>query len=271
MTATREVYDRIRSFWDKDPCGSTHVSPERGTKEFFLAIDRYFKTLYPYLDEFLDAKNLTGKRVMEIGLGSGYTLRQIAQNAKVAYGLDLSLETLRLNQSRAKHFGLDTHFIHASATKLPLPDECLDVVVSIGCIHHIPDIEQAIDEICRVLRPGGIFKGMVYNKNSYRYHVSIPLARRFSARWRGKTQGQCVNEMYDGSGNPYGTVYSKKEMMQLLSGFTQIQFQVQNFSGHDVIPKVGDLIPRRFWLETLGKVAGLDLYFSAVKPGLKGL
>lgn len=265
MTETREVYDRIRKFWDKDPCGSTHVSPERGTKEFFLAIDRYFNNFYPYLDRFLDTKNLVGKRVMEIGLGSGYTLHQLAQSAYVTYGLDLSFETLRLNKARASHFGLEIQFLHASTIRLPLQDQSLDVVVSIGCIHHIPDVQQAIDEIHRVLRPGGVFKGMVYNRNSYRYHVSIPLARRFLTRWRGRTQEECVNEMYDGIGNPYGTVYSKKQLKQLLVGFDEIQFQVENFSGHDLIPKVGNLIPRRLWLETLGKVAGLDLYFTATK------
>lgn len=266
MSPTSELYDRIRRFWDREPCGTAHVSLDRGSKEFFVALDIYFKRIYPYLDEFVDAGHFAGKRVMEIGLGSGYTLQQLAKNAKETYGLDVSEETIRLNQARATHFGLDIKFIHASATQIPLPDQCLDYVLSIGCIHHVPDIDKAVGEIYRILKPGGVFKGMVYNKNSYRYHVSIPLARWLTPRWRGKTREQCVNEMYDGSGNPYGTVYSKKEMARLLSQFSRITFRVQNFSGHDVIPKIGDLIPRTLWLKTIGRILGLDLYFSAVKP-----
>ena len=77
-----------------------------------------------------------------------------------------------------------------------------------------------------------------------------------------------VNEG-DGSGNSKGDVFSKEELTRLLSRFSKIQFQIRNFSGHDVIPKIGDLIPRSLWIKTIGKVAGLDLYFSAVKPGSK--
>jgi ubiquinone/menaquinone biosynthesis C-methylase UbiE len=271
MTTAADLYGHIRRFWDKDPCGTTHVSLERGTREFFLSIDRYFKDVYPYLDDFVDAGALTGKRVMEIGLGSGYTLQQLATRASTTYGLDVSEETIRLNQARAKHFGLNLQFIHASATSIPLPDDCLDLVLSIGCIHHIPDIQLAVDEIHRVLRPGGVFKGMVYYRHSYRYQVAIPLARRLSPRWRGKTREQCVNEMYDGIGNPYGTVYSKQEVRQLLSRFAQIQFQIKNFSGHDVIPWIGDLVPMSFLIKTIGKIAGLDLFFSAVKPDVNAL
>ncbi|MGQ0811528.1 MAG: methyltransferase domain-containing protein [Nitrospiraceae bacterium] len=265
MTVQTELYDRIRRFWDQQPCSTTHVSLPQGTMEYFLALDRYFSTIYPYLSPFLDAKAMGAKRVMEVGLGSGYTLQRIAEHAGETYALDLSLETLKLNKARATHFSLNIKFIHASATELPLPDKSMDLVVSIGCLHHIPDIQRAVDEIYRVLRPGGVLKGMVYNRNSYRYRVSIPLARRWSSRWSGKSSDQCVSEMYDGDDNPYGTVYSKHQMSQILRRFGRVNFEVQNFSGHDVIPKIGNLVPRQFWISTLGKIVGLDLYFTATK------
>ncbi|MBL8671809.1 MAG: class I SAM-dependent methyltransferase [Alphaproteobacteria bacterium] len=261
-----DIYARTRAFWDAKPCSSGHVAPAPGTRAFFAEIDRLCADLYPYLPGFIDAPGMGGKRVLEIGIGAGYALQLIARHAAHALGIDLSGETLRLNARRAALQGLDIGLIQASVTALPLADASVDEVVSIGCIHHVPDVRLAIDEIHRVLRPGGTFKGMVYNRNSWRYRVTIPLARRLSARWRGKTARDCVNEMYDGPGNPYGEVYSKAQMRDLLRRFDRPAFAVRNFSGSDAIPRFGHRVPRNLWLATFGRLAGLDLYFTAAKP-----
>ena len=261
------VYSRIRDFWNRNPCGSSHISSPIGSRDYFLECDAYFRDAYPYLRAFLDLDSLKGRTVMEIGLGSGYTLQLISQVAGRCVGLDLSEGTLRLNVRRKEFFGLNVAFVHASATDIPLADASLDAVVTIGCLHHIPDIGRAIAEIRRVLKPGGVLKGMVYNRNSWRVMVFIPLARRFHPRFRGKSWQECVNAMYDGSGNPYGMVYSRKEVSRLLRGFEDVRFRVENFLGEEVVPRLGASIPRPFWLATIGKVLGLDLYFTARKEG----
>ena len=69
--------------------------------------------------------------------------------------------------------------------------------------------------------------------------------------------------MYDGSGNPYGTVYSKSDVAKLFHNFQILDFHTQNFVGEEMLPVYGDRIPRNVWLKTLGKIAGLDLYFTA--------
>ena len=104
---------------------------------------------------------------------------------------------------------------------------------------------------------------MVYYRNSYRYKVYIPLVRRLSRRWQGKDRQACVNEMYDGSGNPYGTVFSKKEVRALFKEFNNLRFYNQNFVGEELLPRFGRRIPRDAWLKTFGRIAGLDLYFCA--------
>jgi ubiquinone/menaquinone biosynthesis C-methylase UbiE len=256
-------YNQIRSFWDSQPCGTTHIDLPPQSREYFIEFDKFFETYYPYYLPFLNLDEMRGQRVLEIGLGSGFSLHRIAEVAKEAYGLDLSGGTLDLNRARDRHFNLGLNLVQASATEIPLASNSLDVVVSVGCLHHIPDIAQAVDEIHRVLKPGGTFKGMVYNRHSYRYHVYIPLSRRFNAQWQGKTTQDCVNEMYDGSGNPYGTVYSKSDVAKLFHNFQILKFHTQNFVGEEMLPVYGDRIPRNVWLKTLGKIAGLDLYFTA--------
>lgn len=160
-------------------------------------------------------------------------------------GLEVSGGTLRLNQARKKLFGLEFNLVQASATNIPFADDTFDVVVSIGCLHHIPDIQQAVAEIYRVLKPGGILKGIVYNRNSYRFQVYIPIARRLSRCWRGKSWEACVNEMHDGLQNPYGMVYSKSELLALFNDFGEIKFTVENFVGEELLPVIGKRIPRK--------------------------
>lgn len=256
---------RIRDFWSANPCGTTHFTGlEPGSREYFEAFDPYYEDLYPYLLPFLDVESMRDQRIMEIGLGSGFTLGRFARVARECIGLDASIGTIHLNQRRDEHFGLGLRLINASATDIPLPDNYLDQVVSIGCLHHIPEVDRAVSEIHRVLKPGGVFKGMVYYKNSFRFRAYIPLQRKFG-KWRGRSWQECVNEMYDGAGNPYGMVYSRRDVREMFGQFREIQTRQENFDGAELSPRLAARIPRRVWIKTLGRVAGLDLYFTARK------
>ncbi len=58
-------------------------------------------------------------------------------------------------------------------------------------------------------------------------------------------------------------VYSKAEVSVLFSRFGEMEFRVENFVGQELLPVIGGRIPRSFWLATFGRIAGLDLYFTA--------
>lgn len=260
-----EISTDIQTFWDHHPCGAHSVGEAIGTPGFFVEFDRFFERSYPYLFKWLDVESYRGRRVLEIGLGSGSVHQRLARVATEYVGLDLSPVTVRLNRSRAEVFSLGSKLVNGTAVRIPFPDGRFDAVVSIGCLHHVPAIETAMAEIHRVLASGGSFKGMVYNRNSFRYRVSIPLARRFSQRWRGLDADTIVRELYDGDGNPYGRVYSRDDMRRVLRDFGPVSFTQRNFHGLDLFPRYGDRIPKRLLLATLGRVAGLDLYFTTCK------
>jgi ubiquinone/menaquinone biosynthesis C-methylase UbiE len=249
----KEIYEQIRNFWDRKPCGTTHVALPLGSPEYFIEFDRYYGSMYPYLLPFLDLESMRGKWILEIGLGSGFTLSNLSKVAGVCVGLDISRETLRLNQARNRHFKMWMRLVEASATDIPMADNTFDLVISIGCLHHIPDIDRAVAEIHRVLKPGGIFKGMVYNRNSYRFRLYIPMVRRLSRNWREKDWRSCVNEMYDGSENPYGMVYSRKEIRALFNQFEDIRFRLENFVGQELLPRIGGYIPPTFLAGHIGQ------------------
>jgi ubiquinone/menaquinone biosynthesis C-methylase UbiE len=105
----------------------------------------------------------TGRRVLEVGCGTGLILRRLAQHADTAWGVDVSPGMLRV----AKQRGLSV--VLGSVTDLPFADESFDLVCSFKVLAHIPDIGKALAEIARVTRPGGQMVLEFYNPFSLRY------------------------------------------------------------------------------------------------------
>jgi len=100
-----------------------------------------------------------GDTVLDIGSGSGtdvlYASLEVGPNGRVI-GLDFTpamIEKARANIRRmgAKHVTI----VEGNATKIPLPDESVDVVTSNGVLNLVPDKPAAFREIFRVLKPGG--------------------------------------------------------------------------------------------------------------------
>jgi ubiquinone/menaquinone biosynthesis C-methylase UbiE len=104
-----------------------------------------------------------GRRVLEVGCGTGLILERIARHASLARGIDLSPGMLRTARAR----GLDV--VLASATSLPFADASFDLVCSFKVLAHVPDIQKALSEASRVTRPGGHMILEFYNPWSLRY------------------------------------------------------------------------------------------------------
>jgi ubiquinone/menaquinone biosynthesis C-methylase UbiE len=104
----------------------------------------------------------TGKSVLEVGCGTGLILHRTARIARRAVGIDLSGGMLVKAQQR----GL--HVVQASATELPFAAASVDVAYSFKVLPHIPDIQGALREMTRVVRPGGWVLAEFYNARSLR-------------------------------------------------------------------------------------------------------
>lgn len=103
-----------------------------------------------------------GRDVLEVGCGTGLVLERIAKFARSAKGVDLSPGMLE----HAKARGLDV--FQGSATQLPFADNSFDVSCSFKVLAHIPDIQLALSEMARVVRPGGVVLAEFYNPYSFR-------------------------------------------------------------------------------------------------------
>ena len=94
-------------------------------------------------------------RVLEIGIGSGLNLPFYGPRIEHLYGLDPSPQLLRMAGRRAQLEGRDVELLPCSAEQIPLPDRCLDTVISTWTLCSIPDADRALHEARRVLQPGG--------------------------------------------------------------------------------------------------------------------
>ena len=102
------------------------------------------------------------KDVLEVGCGTGLLLEQFARFARSAKGVDLSEGML----AKATARGLDATL--GSATELPFDAETFDVACSFKVLAHVPDIDRALSEMVRVVRPGGHVLAEFYNPHSFR-------------------------------------------------------------------------------------------------------
>ena len=98
-------------------------------------------------------------RVLELGCGTGFFLLNLAQAGLLDEGhvTDISPGMVAVAQRNAAGLGFSVEGRVADAESLPYGDDEFDLVVGHAVLHHIPDVELAIREVLRVLRPGGRF------------------------------------------------------------------------------------------------------------------
>src|SRR3989442_5187234 len=63
--------ERVRAYWDRQPCDSELSARERLSREFFLDVERARYALQPHIFECLSWIDWPGKRVLEVGAGLG--------------------------------------------------------------------------------------------------------------------------------------------------------------------------------------------------------
>ena len=93
-------------------------------------------------------------RVLEVAVGTGLNLPHYPKGTGLT-GVVLSPDMLARARVRAADLGIEATFREASATRLPFPDHSFDTVVCALALCCIPDDRAAVEEMRRVLVPGG--------------------------------------------------------------------------------------------------------------------
>jgi len=149
-------------------------------------------------------------RVLENGCGVGMYIEYLTPHAGVVVGLEYDFERAR----QAHH--LSDHILGAAGEFLPFPEDTFEVILSHEVLEHVQDDRASVEQMVRVLRPGGcmiIFapnRGYpfethgIYWRGRYRFG-NIPLVNYLPRHWRDKLA-------------PHVRVYTHSDLGRLIEG-----------------------------------------------------
>lgn len=97
--------------------------------------------------------------VLDVGCGGGININRMAKDAKKVYGIDYSIESVKLSREvNEKLIDNGQVEIHEGNVKdLPFEDDTFDIVTAFETVYFWLDIEKCFGEVKRVLKPGGTF------------------------------------------------------------------------------------------------------------------
>ena len=142
-----------------------------------------------------------GWTMLDVGCGGGFTIRRLLKRSKDAqvYGIDISEESVaKAKKVNAEVLDKQVFITQGSAEKLPYEDKKFDLVTAVETVYFLPNLPDCLQEVRRVLKPGGKFAILVEVVDS-------------DSKWTSVVEGM--------------TAYSPEDLKKLLddAGFTQTE------------------------------------------------
>ena len=163
----------IHSQWQSD-----YLNPD---------LDRFYDLVFADIIKRLQPK--PDDKLLDAGCGYGYHTVRLAQGNVHITAIDFSDAALKIARQTIAEAGIggQVTFEKADLTHLPFASDSFDFVVSWGVIMHIPEMEKALLELSRVLKPGGML--VIYENNMHSIDVAFrERAIRFVKKLLGREQ-----------------------------------------------------------------------------------
>ncbi len=211
----------VRNYWEQEPCGTqpavTGELPAR-TREWFERVEEYRYEVEPFIHAVAQFTRWQGKKILEVGVGAGTDHLQWARAGTECYGVDITEAAIETTKTRLALYDLTSNLQRVDAEDLPFGDESFDLVYSWGVIHHAEHPEQIVREIKRVLKPGGVFIGMMYGRHSlaaFKHWVKYALLQ-------GKPWRSFADVIWNHMESLGTKAYTLKELDQIFSEFSSL-------------------------------------------------
>jgi len=117
-------------------------------RPMFLALIRTSETLL-----FLKHSNLIKKPVLDFGCGDGFFTETVFNKKNINVGLDIHDSRIRIAEKEKIYKQVAVY----DELRIPFPDNYFTTIISNCVLEHIPNLDLALAEIYRVLKPGGYF------------------------------------------------------------------------------------------------------------------
>ncbi|PID42473.1 MAG: methyltransferase type 12 [Proteobacteria bacterium] len=227
----------VKEFWDKRPCNIHHSAKPFGSREYFDEVEKRKYFVEPHIPGFAGFKEWKEKNVLEVGCGIGTDAINFARAGANYSGVDLSMESVKVARSRFDVFGLPGKIDCVNAEELSscFDESTFDLVYSFGVIHHTPNPHKVIREIHKLVKPGGIFRLMLYARNS----------------WKNIMIEAGLDQPEAQYGCPVANTYTEPDVISLLAGFELTSIQQDHIFPYKIEKYVNHIYEKEPWFESM--------------------
>ena len=156
-----EIYDEVAAQWWSDD----------------IRWVRTLKNLVPGRLKWMDKRaDWQGKDVLDLGCAGGFMAEALAERGARVTGLDPAKDAIEAARAHAAQEGHDIDYRVGVGEEMPFDDASFDIVVCVDVLEHVADLQQTLNEVARVLRPGGQFLFDTINRNPLARLVVITMA-----------------------------------------------------------------------------------------------
>ncbi len=116
---------------------------------------------YPIFLDYLEVK--AGKRLLDVGCGTGYLLKEADRRGLETYGVDISEEAVKISE----RISPNSKIFVGKGERLEFSDNFFDYVTCIGVMEHFLDIKRGVKEMARVAKRNALLCVVVPNSNYF--------------------------------------------------------------------------------------------------------
>jgi len=228
----------------------TEATTEPYSLQWFLNIeDRRHRRQGRWIPRVLEFSKHAGETLLGLGNSLGTDWLQYARHGAAVVVCSSSSEQLRLVRRNFELRGLSARFLHSAPTSLPLVGASIDVACVSGLLGELQDPEALVDELYRVLKPGGKILAVTsaYYDVDYWSDVCFPWEKWFRKR----------SERHELRATPF----TGRALRRLFARFTEHRVYKRHLSRSDV-PHAWRWLPRPILERLMGRV----LVLKAFKP-----
>lgn len=204
--------NEVQTYWDHNVSNWKIATAPVGSDEFFKEVELYRFSKLSYLPLRVNFDGFPGKRLLDVGCGLGNDLARFVSGGANGTGIDISPVAIDLARKNFKHRHLNAEFKHMNGEKMSFADNSFDVVYCHTVIHFTPDPGALIQEIYRVLKPGGKAILMTINRHSWLYFLH-----------------RLAKLKIDYMDAPVFKKYTYKEFEKMLSPFDRVEMSAERF------------------------------------------